>query len=84
MSDIPHPRHPGYETGISDEAAIEERDLIAQAEDEERRLHPDKSTGSQPANTGSEHKEPTHVESSKEKKHESPLDKVKHVLHLDK
>ena len=38
MSDIPHPRHPGYETGISDEAAIEERDLIAQAEDEERRV----------------------------------------------
>lgn len=59
-------------------------DWVLLLNDAFEQLHPDKSTGSQPANTGSEHKEPTHVESSKEKKHESPLDKVKHVLHLDK
>ncbi|EFY85243.1 hypothetical protein MAC_08703 [Metarhizium acridum CQMa 102] len=34
----PNPRHPDYETGITDEAAIEGHDLIARAEEEEERV----------------------------------------------
>lgn len=34
----PNPRHPDYETGLTDEAVIEGHDLIQHAEEEEERV----------------------------------------------
>ncbi|KHN93925.1 uncharacterized protein MAM_08232 [Metarhizium album ARSEF 1941] len=73
-----NPRHPDYETGITDEAAIEGHDLIARAEEEEERMHPDKPEPAMPA-VG----HPAEGQAKHGKK-ESTMEKVKHALHLDK
>ncbi|KAG8406032.1 hypothetical protein J3458_021373 [Metarhizium acridum] len=78
----PNPRHPDYETGITDEAAIEGHDLIARAEEEEERMHPDKPEPAMPVSNPAAG-EPA-AEQAKHGKKESTMDKVKHALHLDK
>ncbi|TWU70485.1 hypothetical protein ED733_000353 [Metarhizium rileyi] len=69
-------RHPHHKTGITDEAAIEGHDLIARAEEEEERMHPDKPAPRMPVtNPGGDQMKP---------EKESTMDKVKHALHMDK
>ncbi|KAK2616180.1 hypothetical protein QQS21_000812 [Conoideocrella luteorostrata] len=75
MSDVPHPRHPDHQSGISDDAAVAEHDLIARAEEEEERMHPD-SGNAAPA-TGVDTK------ATGDKK-DGPLDKIKNALHMNK
>ncbi|KID83366.1 hypothetical protein MGU_09364 [Metarhizium guizhouense ARSEF 977] len=74
----PNPRHPDYETGLTDEAVIEGHDLIQHAEEEEERMHPDKPEPTMPVAN------PPAGQQAKHEKKESTMDKVKHALHLDK
>ncbi|KAI9148180.1 hypothetical protein HJFPF1_12006 [Paramyrothecium foliicola] len=71
-------------TGISDEAAVAEHDLMANAEREEQRLHPTDSMTEDP----NEQSRPTGLGSSAPGKQpgrkESIADKVKEALHLKK
>ncbi|KAH0592398.1 hypothetical protein MHUMG1_09899 [Metarhizium humberi] len=94
----PNPRHPDYETGLTDEAVIEGHDLIQHAEEEEERVcsaSNSPTTGQVFANHVNQmhpdKPEPTMPvanppagQQAKHDKKESTMDKVKHALHLNK
>jgi hypothetical protein len=73
-------------TGISDEAAVAEHDLMAQADREEQRLHPSDSMTEDPnerAAAGIGGAAPSHQPGTTRRK-ESIVDKIKDALHMNK
>ena len=73
-------------TGISDEAAIAEHDLMASAEREEQRLHPTDSMTEDPNESRSAGvgNAPSDNQAAGGRRKESIVDKVKDALHLKK